>query len=55
MDAISAQNLSVFYMCLCVFWGAPLIIGIIHYEIYGGDPMKRNLIDMVIQSLIQMF
>ncbi len=34
-------------LTLCVAVGSPLVGGIIHFEKYGSDPFKRNLIDMV--------
>ncbi len=39
-----------FSLCLFLLWflvGNPLMFGIVHFEKYGGDALKRNLIDMV--------
>ncbi len=36
-----------------IFWSVimlvanPMMLGVVHFEKYGADPMKRNLIDMV--------
>ncbi len=32
---------------LCEFVGSPLMVGIISFERLTGDPMKRNITDMV--------
>ena len=37
----------IFYWLVCQLIGTPLMIGLLHFEKFGGDPMKRNLIDMV--------
>ena len=34
---------------MCEILGNPLLVGIVHFEKYREDPMKRNLIDMVIK------
>ena len=43
----SIQILGIGNQCLCLLVGMPLILGMIDFERHGGDPMKRNLIDMV--------
>ncbi len=42
-----ARMLGVFAWLVCQGLGTPLLIGLIDFELRGGDPMKRNLMDMV--------
>ncbi len=40
-------------LAIGILWGLillvsnPLMLGIVHFEKHGADPLKRNLIDMV--------
>ena len=47
MDIVLAQVIVVCYWSICFFLGSLLLLGLIDYERNGGDPMKRNIIDMV--------
>ncbi len=50
MEEFSQKCALLVYWFLCFFIGGPLLVGMIHFEKFGGDPMKRNIIDMVFQN-----
>ena len=61
-DTIHADDLvtfDVFYWTCTVFvflYGAPLTLGIVHYERYAGDPQKRSLANrFVSKGLVSCF
>ncbi len=50
-NKVICQSLGFIHWLLCLLIGNPLMIGLMHFEKYGGDPSKRNLIDMVSDSV----
>ncbi len=47
MEDVSIEAIGILQLAFLLLVGTPLILGIIDYERFGGDPLKRNLIDMV--------
>ena len=47
MDASTATAIVIVLWLFCLLIGNPMLVGLIHFEKYGEDPLKRNLIDMV--------
>ncbi len=47
LDPDIARMLCLGSWIICQALGNPALLGLIDFEKRGGDPMKRNLIDMV--------
>ena len=46
MENIFAVLVIVVSWAMSIFIGVPLVFGLVHFEKYGGDPLKRSIIDM---------
>ena len=51
MENIFAVSVIVVSWAMSNFIGMPLIFGLVHFEKYGSDPMKRNIIDMASRNV----
>ncbi len=47
MEKLVIRVCSGIFYCITVFFGIPLLLGLVSYERNGQDPMKRNQMDMV--------
>ena len=51
MNPIFLKVLTILLYGGMLFLGCPLLIGLVDFERNGQDPLKRNLIDMVINLI----